>query len=498
MAFTFTDGFDCYAAAADEILGYWDSGGATNTLVTGRFIGSRAIQMPNISTGVLVKSSGQNDAVHHISFAFQHPGLITGSSIQLYINIGDGATAQCTMAFRTDGSIQLQSGGVGGAVLATYSSAFTGGVWNHFEFEIVINNTTGSFKVRKNGNTSDDFASTGLNTRGGTANNYANRITLGASTSASGGNHMVDDFIWKSSAAAGTWIGEVRCRTRYPNADSGTPQWTRAATGAALIQSYAGAGANNPITAVGSAFLDPFTCLYAGSIASIMISTYGAVTGNAKAAIWADNAGVPGAVLASCSAQAAVSGNNVFTLSTPLTVTPGQKIWIGMCCDTAGGSWNTQSLTSNGATGTLGYSTFPQANPSVTGGNRLVGSNIVYSAATGNYQMVQEAQQDGASSYNYDSTVNDVDRFTISAIDATPATTFATTVRGLLQKSDAGTRNTQVLLKSGATEVGSGSAANNAGVWGWQYRTDETDPATGSAWTATAVNNALIGVQVTA
>lgn len=40
---------------------------------------------------------------------------------------------------------------------------------------------------------------------------------------------------------------------------------------------------------------------------------------------------------------------------------------------------------------------------------------------------------------------------------------------------------------------------SGAGItsWGWLWRTDLVDPATGAAWTATGVNNATIGPVVT-
>jgi len=71
------------------------------------------------------------------------------------------------------------------------------------------------------------------------------------------------------------------------------------------------------------------------------------------------------------------------------------------------------------------------------------------------------------------------------------------TTRALAQKSDAGTRIITADLKSGGTTVHSGSGVLNT-TWGWVYRTDLTDPATGSAWTAVGVNAAQIGVTVTA
>ena len=111
---------------------------------------------------------------------------------------------------------------------------------------------------------------------------------------------------------------------------------------------------------------------------------------------------------------------------------------------------------------------------------------------TTNYQMVSETLQDAATSYVYDSTVGHSDLYAIAALAATPVSVVAVTTRGFCQKSDAGTRNGAVQLKSGATTVQSTSTALST-AFGWLWRTDATDPATGAAWTPVAVSNATIG-----
>jgi hypothetical protein len=67
----------------------------------------------------------------------------------------------------------------------------------------------------------------------------------------------------------------------------------------------------------------------------------------------------------------------------------------------------------------------------------------------------------------------------------------------LCQKSDAGTRNVALRLRSGATNVTGTSTALNT-TWGWVWRSDTVDPATGAAWGVVAVNNLLIGETLTA
>jgi hypothetical protein len=219
MAWSFGDSFDLYAAPADMITGYWDSAGtpASAQFKTGRFSVGQSI---TTGTGLnLVKSSNVNDAVHHFVVSFQQTVAISGSTLGLYFELFDGATAQCSVVFRTDGAILLTSGGPAGTVLATYTGAFpVQNTWYAFEFEVVINNTTGSFTVRKNGNNVADFTATGLNTRGGTANNYANKVQF-SSQALVGNSQNIDDFFWQSGAATGTWLGDIRCYARMPASD---------------------------------------------------------------------------------------------------------------------------------------------------------------------------------------------------------------------------------------------------------------------------------------
>jgi hypothetical protein len=222
MAWSFGDSFDLYTAGADAAT-YWDTATGTLSLAAGRF-GGQALQIGS-GAPTLVKSSGVNDAVHHIACSFQQTATITGTTLGTTLQLLDGTTAQCSIVFRSDGTILLASGIATGTVLATYAGAFPlQNTWYHFEFEVVINNTTGSFKVRKNGNSVDDHSATGLNTRGGTANNYANKLSISRNLTVS--FHLVDDMFWRSDASSGTWLGELRCYTRMPASDASVA-WAR-------------------------------------------------------------------------------------------------------------------------------------------------------------------------------------------------------------------------------------------------------------------------------
>jgi hypothetical protein len=117
---------------------------------------------------------------------------------------------------------------------------------------------------------------------------------------------------------------------------------------------------------------------------------------------------------------------------------------------------------------------------------------------TTNCSVVNEAQQDAATSYVYSSTPGDADLYGIASIASTPATVIATTVRAYMQKSDAGTRTAAVQIKSGATTAASSTVVLTTSGWQWAWRTDVTDPNTGAAWTPAAVNTCLIGPRVIA
>jgi len=157
--------------------------------------------------------------VHHICCAYRQTAAISGSTIAGYFQFLDGTTGQCAIAFRQDGAILLTSGTAAGAVLATYAGAVPlQNTWYAFEFEVVINNTSGSFTVRRNGNPANDFTLGSLNTRGGTANNYANKLSMGQNGNISG--WQLDDLYWRSDASSVAWMGDIRCYTRAPASDA--------------------------------------------------------------------------------------------------------------------------------------------------------------------------------------------------------------------------------------------------------------------------------------
>ena len=497
MAWSFGDGFDLYAASLDAINGFWDSspgGNLTVGLAVGRFTGSRALGWgSNSLSPSLLKSSGVNDAVHHVVVAYNQTAAITGSSTGIFIHLRDGATAQCSIVFRSDGAILLTSGIHTGTTLATYTGAVTANnTWYAFEFEVVINNTTGAFRVRKNGNTINDFDSGAtLNTRGGTANNYVNAIGPGQSNTA-GGAGNIDDLFWRSDASSVPWMGDIRCYTRMPASDVGTPQFSRTPTTNTVPLT---AGSFTSITS-GVARYTPFIATYDGTIGAAIASFNSGYTGNLKATIFASSGSAPTTILGSATVVVnPIGGNNTLTFGTPVAVARGVQYWLGLCSD-ATGQININPSGTSGLASNTSYASFPTASPG--GSNQSAPAGSVTITLTTNYGLVAELQQDTTTSYVYDSTPGDQDFYGIAAITSTPVATVAVTTRGYMQKSDAGTRTAAVQLKSGSATVASPTLVLTTSGWQWAWRMDTTDPNTSAAWTPAAVNNAQVGPKVIA
>jgi hypothetical protein len=499
-AWAWGDSFDCYAAPADAINGYWDSGTTTTlALAAGRFAGSQSLRNGTSSTVLLVKSSAQNDAVHHLSFAFQQTSAISGSSLCYGIQLLDGTTVQCSIVFRGDGAILLTSGAIAGTVLATYAGAFpVVSTWYAFEIEIVVHNSTGSFKVRKNGNTVDDHSTTGIDTAGGTANNYANKLQLATGT---GGalNQYFDDLYWRSDASSVPWLGDMKCITRYPASDAAV-QFSRTPTGV-LTQTVPTTASNNLLATTTAAYT-AFTAGYDGTVTSVGVGVNAVGTAvNMKCAIFADNgSGRPGALLASATAPVTpvVIGTHTFAF-TGLAVVKGTQYWIGAAMDGATAQWTAGPTTATtGATSATSYAAFPQTNPVTTMPAQPNLKSWTYTATPANWQAVAEAQQDATTSYVYDSVPGHADLYGINAIASTPLTTFAVTTRAYAIKSDAGTRTAAVQLKSGATTDASSTVVLTTSGWQWAWKHYTTNPATSGAWTASAVNSIQCGPVVIA
>jgi hypothetical protein len=492
MAWFFADSFDAYDTIQQISNNYWDTysqPSAWCTFVAGRFAGSQALQSAAILGFWLTKNSGSNDSIHHITCAYMQTALLSGATLGGYLTLGDGNTAQCTIVFRSDGAILLTSGGPTGTVLATYPGAVNfRNEWFLYEFEVVINNTSGSFSVRKGATPVNSFSATGLNTCGGTANNYASQLVLGQNAQIS--NWLIDDLIWRSDPVSVAWLGDIRCYSRRPATDVSI-QYSRVSPVTKIMGSpFATTGMTPP-----NAIYVGFLAKYDGTISGAALSMSAGYTGNMKCALFAGTAAGPTTVLAQATAPInnPVSGYNNFTFSPAVAVSKDTQLWVGFCSDSATGSVIDSSSVIFGVTGRsspTAYAAFPLASVGVASGSVPVAS-VVYTPSS-NATVVGPAQYSNAIYVN-DGTVSASDTYRISGLAVEPPSVVAVITRGIMARSDTlNPRSGTLNVTSGTTTVQTPTETLSTSML-WTWRADLTDPNTGAPWTPSAVDNLQVG-----
>lgn len=116
-----------------------------------------------------------------------------------------------------------------------------------------------------------------------------------------------------------------------------------------------------------------------------------------------------------------------------------------------------------------------------------------------NYQNVSELHDDKLTTYVSDNVVGHGDMYTVSGIPVVPNNVVAVTSRMYCQKSDTGSRQGVMQLKSGTTLVQSATDPLILHTfWGWVWRMDTVDPNTGTDWTNAAVDALQVGPYITA
>jgi len=503
VAWIAADSFDYYGAIADLARSVWDSftniGGSSLTLntATTRFGTGQSLRCPSSSAGVIMtKAFGANEGTVFVALARYRSNALSGTAAETYLELRDGATAQCTVVFQSNGDLVLKSGTSGGTVLATYSAAFAQDVWTQFQIRVVISNTAGSMTVRKNGQTSDSYASaTNLNTRGGTANNYATAIALGNGAAVTSTPWFLEDLLIYSGsgAAPNDWVGDVRAVCLPPVADTAQKQMVPSPAGTTTV---GGPAFSTRAFAANTIYWGSLTPARSGAVTKATIVAAAGLTGHARIALYAPDAtGLPGALIAvSAEVTNPVAAGSDFTFSAGTNLVAGRAYFAALLLDAA---WtaNTINLSANytlartysaGFPDPAGVTTFAAAQPPA----------LIFTVA-GNIVTVSEVLANGDTDFVAGSNVNDADLYDVADLPLTPTTILGVVTKVYLKKSDAGARSGQLLVKSGATQV-AGTDTVLGTTYTYLARVDTVDPNTGAAWSAGAINAVQIGQKVTA
>lgn len=505
MAYLHADGADTYSVAAD-VLQRWDSISGAVTLVAAAstaFGVGGAISISSASA--LTKAWASNEGTLFLSLRHK---VASGSlaSTGLFVQLSDVAGVQCSIRWNEDGSLTAYTGTTGGTLLGTATSAVGVGSWDSWQIKVVIHNTAGSIEVRKNGNATTPILNlSGVNTRGGgTGNNYANKISVGVLTASN--PHLLDDFFLcsGSGAAPNDWTGDARAFTQAPNAavQSQFSQSPSATTWGQLST----AASTNTGGAVNVLQWIKLTAPYSGTCSQIAMSLAAAITGKLNCAIYDDNAGAPGNLLAQGTEKTNPAiGVQTFTLGSTASVTKGASYWLA--------HWSNASTTSGVLNGTgaqtrmaaaLTYSaTFPSTGASASGLTTSAGGPYFAVDLTGisSASLVADTTQDGDTSYVYSATVGQEDLYSfpsLASMGITPASFIGILPFGIVKKSDSGARTIDIRAKSGATDAQAATNASPSLSYGFLGGFLATDPATSAAWALTAVDALQVGPKVAA
>jgi hypothetical protein len=188
MAYIFGDGCGLYSAAAD-LLPHWTS--QSVSLVTGRY-GGQAVSVSNTSVGASKTLSGSYSSL--IIMADFKRNTNNGSS-PVILRIQESATIHLDLRHNSDGTFTVTRNGTSLGAGSTSVQSVADNIWAHLQIKFTINDSTGSFTLRLNGNTNDIISLTNIDTQnGGTGliNNLGFICSL-ASNSVYWGNIVVFD-----------------------------------------------------------------------------------------------------------------------------------------------------------------------------------------------------------------------------------------------------------------------------------------------------------------
>lgn len=491
MALIFADGFDTYGGGATNSSDAWVYGPWTGQLNSNNYAGNSftrfgsglSYQLGGVgnASGMYKTLSANTTNTIYCALATYTLGTLDGfNGYYYYISFDQGGTNQVSVQWYRNGNINVFRNGT---LIATFSAAHSAQVWTHWQIKIVIDPSAGEVRIRKNGDTSDTFAATGLNTRA-TANAYVDKVNM----LDVGSGSLWDDFVFLDSSGSvnNTWTGDVRCHTLLPSGAGSSNNFTAQGGGGfqfngSTFQNFYDANYIRVAT-----FYAPFTM----SLDAVGAHYAAAASGNIVAGIWSDNAGIPGTLIATSSVLTnVISGVNKIPFSSPPTITAGTKYWVGF-----NANFGIGMFTIGGSAGHQMFYTYNGSLPTTIAVSSAFSPMFtLYPVSSGGSAAI--ITPDGDLSYASDSTAGDHDLFAMTNLPATPTSIMAVQQRVVARRTDGGPRALQTELKSGATTV-QGTATSLSTSYVPQFTIYETDPNTGSAWTASAVNALEAGYKI--
>ena len=162
-----------------------------------------------------------NDRI--IYFSVATTCINNGNQYSLAVSLMESNVPQVTIEFVPDGSINVHSGPIGGAVVGSGpANTFNRFLWTTFQVRVIIgpasgDASAGSITIRTNSSTVPILSLTNINTMGGTTNAYINGWSFASVNSIFG--IINSPILWsEDSVSPNGWMGEVRGTTNFPHA----------------------------------------------------------------------------------------------------------------------------------------------------------------------------------------------------------------------------------------------------------------------------------------
>lgn len=429
--------------------------------------------------------------------------LMVDSFSQCGMLFMDAGTTQLTLLLNNStGHIEVRRGDWG-TLIATSTDTYAVNTPHCIEYDITFHASAGIVKVWLDG-TLTSINLTGQNTIS-SGNNYINRYGPGT-ISASGQHNCRYDHMyhWFYLASGGT---ETPCldnpviETAQGSGDSATT-WTVGAHSFPTPYFYYGINGFT-LTLAANVYLRRVQADQSGSISNVTIGYVNTTspTANYKAVIYSDNAGVPNTLLATgTQVTGAVSGSNLVLPVALAGVTAGTYYWVGFISDTnINYACNDEAGTSYSKANTYTSGPPSPAGTGFTTNSNNINMSVTMTGVTARYPQIDNWRPLLDQSYNMSGTIGQRDLYSFPPLSSTPAAIHGVSVKANVGRSDSGTRQVKLPVKSGPTlSYGYNLGITPAIAWSCEGNSWFVDPNTSAAWTAANLNAALFGVEVTA
>jgi hypothetical protein len=499
MALIFIDGFTKYRQIAAALFGDDWTSNYGNPVVDG-YTG-------NFRAGAFGGDSfecGENSGLYK-ALPSTYTTLIWGLRFNtpvlngFAVSVDDTTTNQFTLRTDSGGFIEAYRGGPGGSfaqggtLLQTSTATININAWHYLECQVTISSSVGTYHVYLDNTLI--MTNSGVNTQA-TSNAYCNSFSFYSCDAQLG--MLVDDlYICDTTGTVNnTVLGDSVVETQFPVSDSSV-QFSVGASSFGTPYSYVGGstptGAN---VLVLRAFTPSENCII-NSISVIPENTN--LSAKYKMVIYSNSGGAPhtlmstGTEIVGTTTGVPLTGN----LVSPQTLTGGSQYWLGFITDTSINMQINDSLSLYGFTAANTYTSgAPGTAPTMTGNQAdwCMWGNVT---STSNFSEVNQLPLTTQINYLTNTAVGNEDQYNFPALSLNPLHVWGVKVSAYAAKSDAGSRNISLMVKSGATDdPGNFTAQALTASYQYYYSHWNLNPNTGLAWTYSTVNNATSGMKI--